>query len=341
MAPPPRIKRKPHQRRTSTGKLRTLAAKANRWRQTRWFRFAGFAAGALLVFLAIAAALKQDPEALRKSMVALGEHPWWFVVLFVALPVLNWLSISASIWFLLSRFGKLGMGEMLGLIGMAWLLNYLPMRPGMVGRVAYHKAVNGIAVKHTGQTLLEGAVITAVASGIMLLGALLLRGVHAAPAWAMLVLVPMATGGIASLVLWSRKPVLARYCASGALRVLDMAVWAGRYAVAFAIVGASIDLPAALVLAVASQAAMLIPIAGNGLGLREWLIGALAASMPAAMLGGADTHLSQGLTADVLNRVVEVMVAVPLGLTCLAIIAQRLRKRQKARADATPTPDLP
>jgi hypothetical protein len=335
----PSLPRRKH-RRSNAGRMRTLATKANRWRQTRWFRIGGFVAGALLVFLAIAAALRQDPDAMRRSIDALGQHPWWFVLLFLMLPVLNWLSISASIWFLLSRFGRLGLAETLGLIGMAWLLNYLPMRPGMVGRIAYHKAVNGISIRHTGQTLIEGTVITAICSGVLLLGAVVLRGVDAGLAWGLLIAVPMVTGAIASAALWSTRPITARYCAAGALRVLDMAVWAGRYALAFAIVGTSIDLPAALVLAVASQVAMLVPIAGNGLGIREWLIGALAASLPAAMLGGADANLSQGLTADVLNRFVEVLVAVPLGMVCLGIIARRLRTARKTEAPVS-TCDLP
>ncbi|MEQ8316741.1 MAG: hypothetical protein RIE77_12780 [Phycisphaerales bacterium] len=315
--------------RSAAGRMRTLAAKANRWRQTRWFRIAGFVAGAALVVLAVVAALRQDPQAMHRSIEALGDHPWWFVLLFVTLPLLNWLSISASIWFLLSRFGTLGVRETSALVGMAWLLNYLPMRPGMVGRVAYHKAVNGIPVRKTGQTLLEGAVITAVASGVMLLGALFLRGFSPLVAWLVLVGGPTVVGGIAAAAFWHARPVTARYCASGALRVIDMAIWAGRYALAFEIVGTPIDLSAALILAVASQIAMLVPFAGNGLGLREWLIGALAAGLPAAMLGGGDAGLSAGLTADVLNRVVEVLVAVPLGLTCLALIARRLRHRTR------------
>jgi len=312
--------------------MRTLAAKANRWRQTKWFRLGGFVAGALLVFLAIVAALNQDPDAMRRSIDALGRHPWWFVLLFLAFPLLNWLSISASIWFLLSRFGRLGFAETLGLTGMAWLLNYLPMRPGMVGRIAYHKAVNGITIRHTGQTLIEGTVITAICSGVLLLGALFLRGVDAGLAWSLLVAIPMVAAAVASAALWKSNPVVARYCAAGSLRVLDMAVWAGRYALAFAIVGSTIDMPAALVLAVASQVAMLIPIAGNGLGVREWLIGALAAGLPAAMLGGAEANLSQGLTADVLNRFVEVLVAIPLGLMCLGIILRRLKRFQRSTA---------
>ena len=332
-------KRTHGRRRSKAGRVRTMAAKANHWRRTRWFRIAGFVLGAALVVLAVAAALRQDPQAMHRSISALGAHPWWFALLFVALPLLNWLSISASIWFLLSRFGKLGMGETLALVGMAWLLNYLPMRPGMVGRVAYHKAVNGISVRQTGQTLLEGMVITAVASGVLLLGAVLLRRTDAALAWSLLVVIPMAVGAAASAVLWSRRPLIARYCASGSLRVLDMAVWAGRYALAFAIIGSSIDLPTALVLAVVSQVAMLVPISGNGLGVREWLIGALAASLPAAAMGGETTQLAQGLTADVLNRVVEVLVAVPLGLVCLGVIARRLRRQ--SGMPTTPDPDLP
>ena len=255
--------------------------------------------------------------------------------------MLNWLSISTSIWILLSRFGKVGLGEMLALIGMAWLLNYLPMRPGMVGRVAYHKAVNKISVKQSGQALAEGVAITGVAAAVLLVGSLLLRDVRASAAWALLVAVPMAASALGALALWHRRPVIARYLASGSLRVLDMAVWAGRYAVAFEIVGASIDLPAAIILAVASQAAMFVPIAGNGLGLREWIIGALAAGLPAAMLGGADANLGQGLTADVLNRVVEVMVAVPLGLICLAVVLDRVRRLRRSRAGECPPPDLP
>jgi hypothetical protein len=325
MTPAPRART----RRSAAGRLRALASKSNHWRQTRWFRLAGFALGAALVVLAVAAALRQDPDAMRRSLHALGEAPWWFVALFVVLPLLNWLSIGASIWVLLARFGRLGLGETLGLIGMAWLLNYLPMRPGLVGRVAYHKAVNGIAVRHSGRTLLEGMVITGIASAGLLLGALLLRGVDAAAAWTLLVAVPMLAGAAGGAALWRRRPLAARYCVAGSLRVLDMAVWACRYALAFALVDSPIELPAALVLAVASQFAMLIPIAGNGLGLREWLIGALAAGLPAAMLGG-DASLSQGLTADVLNRVVEVMVAIPLGLACLWIILRRLRAHQRA-----------
>lgn len=324
------MKRPSGRRRPVAGRVRALAGRANRWRQTRWFRVAGFVAGSSLVVLAVAAALRQDPNALRHAFNALGRQPWWFAVLFIALPLLNWLSISASIWLLLSRFGRLGLGEMNALIGMAWLLNYLPMRPGMVGRIAYHKAVNGIRVKQSGIVLAEGAAITAISSGVLLLGALLLRGVEARAAWVLVVASPIVVGGAASAALWSARPLLARYCAAGALRVVDMAVWAGRYALAFAIVGSPIELPAALVLAVASQVAMLIPIAGNGLGLREWLIGALAAGLPPALLGGGDASLSQGLTADVLNRVVEVVVAVPLGLACLAIIAARLRRAHRA-----------
>ena len=321
--------------------LRVLASHANRWRQTRWFRLAGFIAGALLIVLAITAALKQDPESIRRALQALGDHPWWFAALFFTLPLLNWLTVSASIWILLARFGRLGMGEMLSLVGMAWLLNYLPMRPGMVGRVAYHKAVNKIGVRQTGQTLVEGVVITGVVSGVMLLGAF---GLHRAPsalAWSVMVLVPMIAGFAAAAMLWSSRPVIARYCAAGSLRVVDMAVWALRYALAFAIVGASIDLSTALILAVASQVAMLIPISGNGLGIREWLIGALAASLPAAALGGAEPQLAQGLTADVLNRVAEVLVAIPVGLIGIAIIGRRLRRLGKSRAPTTEAQGLP
>ena len=66
-----------------------------------------------------------------------------------------------------------------------------------------------------------------------------------------------------------------------------------------------------------------------------------AASLPAAALGGMDTQLSQGLTADVINRVAEVLVAIPVGLVGIALIGRRLKTLRASRAATIEAQGLP
>jgi len=80
-------------------------------------------------------------------------------------------------------------------------------------------------------------------------------------------------------------------------------------------------------LAIVSQIAMLVPIAGNGLGLREWAIGLTAAS-----LTGLDPQA--GLAADLVNRAVEVLVAVPVGLLSARVVSRRLKATLERRKSA-------
>ncbi len=45
---------------------------------------------------------------------------------------------------LISRYGNVGRVEMQALIATATLLNFLPLRPGLFGRIAYHRTFNAI-----------------------------------------------------------------------------------------------------------------------------------------------------------------------------------------------------
>jgi len=323
--------------------VRQTIARLAHLRRTKTARVVGFAIGAALVVAAVAAAIGQDPQALQHSWQAIRSQPLLLVLAFIALPAANWLAISSSLWILLERFGRLRHNEMAALVAMAWLLNYLPMRPGLVGRVTYHKLVNGISVRHSGRTLVEASVITAAASVATLAAALALRASGSAAAWIAITLAPAGLGAAYALAVRARNPLHARYAAAFALRVVDIAVWGARYALAFHVIGSPIGVPGAMALAVASQVAMLVPLAGNGLGLREWLIGLLAASMPIAAAASPDIALGRGLTADVLNRAVEVLVAVPVGLIGSALVVRRLRRhrREQGIGHATGSPQAP
>ena len=96
----------------------------------------------------------------HRGTVAEGVHhaagsPWWAVTLVVVFPVLSLIMTSTSLWLLTRRYGPVGYGEMHALVAGAMLLNFLPMRPGLLGRLAYHKRVNGIQVRDSVRVLIE------------------------------------------------------------------------------------------------------------------------------------------------------------------------------------------
>ncbi|MCA9299560.1 MAG: hypothetical protein KDA28_10865, partial [Phycisphaerales bacterium] len=99
-------------------------------------RLIAFAIGLLLIIAALVAVATQR-HALRAALDSLGSAPWWMVVLLIVLPLGNLVTVSTSFAVLTNRYGRVGWTEMLALIASAWLLNYLPMRAGMVGRFAY------------------------------------------------------------------------------------------------------------------------------------------------------------------------------------------------------------
>ena len=109
------------------------------------------------------------------------------------------------------------------------------------------------------------------------------------------------------------------------IRYLDALIWAGRYAVVFAIIGHPIGMAEAIVLATTSGIVQSIPLAGNGLGMREWAIGLTLAVLPSATVhSGVDPT---GLVGDLVNRGLEVITAVPIGLLSIVWITRITRGR--------------
>lgn len=281
-----------------------------------WRGLVGFVVGVAL-FAAAVWAIASNRGEIDSALQSARQAPWWVVAAVVVLPVVNWLLVGTSFAVLQNRYGPVGLGEMLALIGSAWLLNYLPFKPGMFGRLAYHKHVNGIRYADSARVLVASVSLTAGSIGVLLVIALLVR--MSPPAWGWLWCVPVPVLlGIASLVLAPRGPWWWRLALAGLLRYLDTMVWIGRYAAAFAMVGSPLDFQTALFVAAVSQIALLIPLAGNGLGIREWGVRAASA-------------VQIGLLADVINRAAEVAVALPIGVAG-SIWAARMLARHRAEA---------
>lgn len=294
-----------------------------------WVGWAGF--GLAVVLLAGAAwVVVSNPRTFSDLFDRLADAPWWAVALILVGPVLNWLLISSCLWMLMRRHGPLGWGEMNALVGSAWLLNHLPMRPGLIGRVGYHKLVNGIRVRDSVESTVWSLVLAAV-SGVMGLalafsvppgsGALTVGLVLMGPA------VVVGVGGAAAR--WSGRVRWAWLLGALALRYADVALWAARYAVVFWVMGVELTPVQIVLITGVSQLAQLVPIAGGGMGLREWLVGLTAGSMAQAF--------DAALAGDLINRAAETLIVVPLGLVCGAAVARRV-KRHRA-SGGTPVPE--
>jgi hypothetical protein len=209
------------------------------------------------------------------------------------------------------------------LIGAAWLLNHLPLRPGMVGRVAFHKKYHGMAVRDAVRVMVTAMGLTAVALAMLLVVAIAVSRFRSTPAQIAWLTLPTAAAagaaGLARLAGWG----LWREFAALACRSLDMLAWVGRYAIAFTLVGEPLSVDRVVAITAVCQAAMIVPVTGNGLGLREWVVGLTLAAVSAQ--GAREEAAAVGLAADLVNRAAETLLAVPVGLWCSYMLARKVR----------------
>jgi hypothetical protein len=289
----------------------------------RTIRVAGALIGVLLIVAAITAVASRQ-DAMRSVLDSVRDAPLWMFAALAGSVAASPLLTAAVFYLLTRRYGTVTKGEMGALILTAWLLNYLPLWPGMVSRVAYHRVVNQIPVRASARVIVEAGVLSAIAAGllaVLLLGVALplgLSGWSAIAVGASGALVSAVVAG--ALLMSARPPEVWRYLAVIGVRTVELGVWALRYVLAAAIVGAEVSPLMALTIAALVQIAVLVPIAPNGLGVREWAVG-LSASVFAAGIS-AETGLAIGL----LDRGAEVLVAVPLGLLAAAWLARRRRQ---------------
>lgn len=301
-------------------------------------RVAVFGLGIVLIGTAVWAVARHR-ETFDSAWASASSAPWWLVSAALLLPLVNLAIISGVFWILTGRYGRVAFGEMIALITSAWLFNTLPLRPGMFGRVAYHRAVNGIAVGDSVRVIVASmacagvsifGIVLAVGSGIAL-------GVNG-PALLGAALVPVVAFLVAGTLLRSRNhgsPVW-RWSVAAGLRSLDVLIWILRYHVTFAIVGFPISWTVATGVSLTSQIAMLMPVQ---LGLREWVVGASSSFLAS----GPDlvAQATPGIIADLFNRGVELAIGLPLGLLATLWLAGRWRAIRRQGSDSTErTPGL-
>lgn len=292
----------------------------------------GGAIGLGLVTAAVLVVLARRDE-LGDAWAAMHAAPWWLGALAIGLPLANWVVVSLALWVITSKHGPVRPGEMMSLVAGAWLLNYLPMRPGMIGRIAYHRAVNGIGVKASMGLLVLSMGLTAAAIAIVAALSILLRTADGLAAEAAIV----ASAGLVIAVFTIGLGLGGgpwRVAAALFLRYVDMLIWVARYWVVFGLVGQSLTFEQACAIAAVSQAATAVPISGNGLGLREWAVGLTATALPSWFGSDPETGPSSmvvSVAADLVNRGVEMAVALPVGIAGILIVSKRIGRLRPAK----------
>lgn len=249
----------------------------------------------------------RDGEAVAGAWRAVRSAPAWLGALLPLLSLVNWVLTAAMLLVLTGRYGRVGAGEMGALVGAAWLLNLLPLRPGIATRAAYHRVVNGIALADTARVVVWSFGIGIAAIPVALLAGLAAARVGGALGAGALALPTLAAAGCA-WVLRARGYASWRLACAGAIRYADTLATALRYWAAFALIGREMDPVDAVVIAAGSQLAGMTPVQ---LGLREWVVGLTAAALAGT---GGPGAVVPGLTADLVARAGELVVALPVGL---------------------------
>lgn len=249
---------------------------------------------------------------------SLKSTPWWMLGLILLGPVGNHVSVAFCLHSLQSRHGRVGLLEMYVLVGSAWLLNYLPMRPGLIGRIGYHKAVNKIRLRDSLESSIWSGILAGIANGVLLVVAYIMTLIPGG--WSVLLPgIPVALMFMVSFFIkgrWIRLMVRAL-----AFRQIDVIVWLWRYWLVFHVLGLEISLAEIAFISAISQLTSLIPITGSGIGFREWAVGFTAS---------ASGHVMKtALAGDLINRAAETMIVFPVGLVCSAIVARKWKEHRE------------
>lgn len=312
------------------------------WRASRTTRLIASGVGLALFAAAVwvvASRWTDFASALREATHA----RWWTLPALVILPWISCALATGMYHQLLNRDDpaapRVRYGEGLAVIACTWLMNYLPARPGMFGRLAYHKIVNHMPLRHSISMSIVAVTCAGVSVALLVLVALSVHALQGAPiAIAFALPLPAVLMVVAGVLTRSRE-LPRRYLFACAIRYIDVLTWLGRYVCAFAALGRPLALSEAVALTAVSQAAMVVPLVSNGLGLREWAVGLLAPVLPAWMRTGPALSFNVSLAGDVLHRAADVLAAVPAGLVGSYFVSRRLKAAAAAaRAENAATP---
>lgn len=288
-----------------------------------WTRFRLVGAAVGLALLVAAVVLVVTHASSVSGALSAIAHPrpatvlWLVGTILIAVPM-----GAASQIIMLWRFSRtrVGLGEMSALVSVATVLNYLPLWPGVFGRIAWHRVVNGIGVMDAGKAIVSVRLL-GLMTGLLLLGLVWADGiVFDVPdiRWAWLVLA-------GALSLPAVVPGLRCVAAAAVLKWGDLYIRQFQYVLVFDLMAIEIDATTGMALAGISSVAMSVPFIGSGPGLREWAVGWMT-----TVVNRLPDALVIGVMADLVLRVATLVVMLPVGVVSALWLRRRLREVQES-----------
>lgn len=258
--------------------------------------------------------------------------------------LLSLIMADTAFWVAILPVRPLRWRELQGLNFVASLLNYAPVRLGLVTRAVWHLRVDRIAplmvigwfgamglvmalvvassgiatLIHPQFDLLWGAIL----AGLLIVGGLMLRAVVQMP---LARVITRRLHGMERLVLDHRA-----LWGGIVVRLLDLAAFTGRMACAASICGLDLTISDVLLLALSAQIISLSPF--GRVGFRE-----AAVAFVASRIGGGPGTDVDAIFAQLalVDSVGEVLVIVPLGVAAMPWLLHGLRRSKADATDAT------
>lgn len=283
-----------------------------------------------LLIAAVVAVVGQR-AVLGSAFDALKSPDWRLIAAFLLAVAANVLFTALTYWYLTRRYAErrpLGLGDMCKLIGAAAVLNYLPLRAGLFGRVAYQRAIHGVSIANSGKTVLWATGLSGAVACVLVLSAVIPHGLI------VMLPLPIVAGLVAAV---SARGPIRDLGAAVIFRQLDGLAWVARYWLVFALIDVQVSPEGASAVAGVGMLASFIPLTSNGLGLREWGVAITAGQLPTGWVASPSSAAAGGLglTADLLNRAGELIVIVPIGLVSIAMLQRDMKRisRREAAGD--------
>jgi hypothetical protein len=297
----------------------------------------GFAIGVALLGWCVSTAVRGE------GWSRLADASPMLVVGLVGCSAVSMLVNGAIFWLVVRPLKPLGFWSMQWLNLTTGVLNYAPIRLGVIARVAYHLRVDRLSLLQVGAMLASIAYTLAAALGACVVATLLRPEFDLV--WPALVVGQLLLIGVLTRAIMG-QPFVVRFgrgmdrmlrepallWGAIALRLVDIAAFAGRMACAVAILDISMTVSETLLLGFAALALSLNPIGRTG--FREFMVAVVATRLVSSDLSAAQID-SNMATLALIESAGEALVVIPCG----ALALLWYRRRWRAAGARSPEPD--
>jgi hypothetical protein len=297
----------------------------------------GFAIGLALLIWCIRTAVSQG------DWQVVGQADPLLVAGLVGCTVVSQFANGALFWLVIRPVQPLRLWDMQFLNLTTGVLNYAPIRAGLIARIAYHIRVDRMPLLRIGAWFLALGYTMALTIGACVAATIVRPQFDLI--WAGVLVGLLILGGLLTLAFMS-QPLIKQVgrgmdqmlgrpaCLWGAIawRLLDVAAFAGRMACAVAILGLELPPADVLLLAFATLVLSLNPL--GRIGFREAGVAIVAQMLVASDLT-PDQIAGEMATLALVDSAGEALVIIPFGLMCLLWYRRRWMGAGRVRSAGT------